>query len=63
MPLVMRRKLEKISKAKPAAGKRARSKKDPQTLAELNAWFKDNWRTVVRRAKANNVRLTGSETI
>ena len=49
------------SPGKRVAATRTMAKKEPRTLAELNAWFAENWDLVTERAKANTKRLTGKE--
>lgn len=58
--LTMKPKQAKLTKQRPAT-KRAAKRKEPQTLAELNAWFAANKELVLARAKANTKRLTGRE--
>lgn len=58
--LIMKAKQAKPPK-RPTMAKRVAGGKEPQTLAELNAWFEANKDLVLSRAKANTKRLTGRE--
>lgn len=60
--LTMKLPAKKTAKRGTAAGRKT-AKKEPRTLAELDAWFHDNWELVMERAKANTKRLTGRETL